>query len=358
MKEYRKMGIIAALLIAVMVFTCACGSTDGDAQENTAGDTSAGTESEAVSEAADAEEEDMRNISWLSVTDGELTDSDGKAVQLRGVSTHGLSWYPGYVNQESFSYFHDTWNANLIRLSMYTAEYNGYCTGGNQEELKALVKSGVQYAVAEDMYVIIDWHILSDGNPNTYKEEAKAFFAEMSAEFADCPNVIYEICNEPNGGVTWAEVKSYAEEVIPVIRANSPDSVIIVGTPTWSQDVDAAAADPLTGCGNVMYALHFYAATHKDDIRAKLQTALDAGLPVFVSEFGICDASGNGAIDEAEAEKWLSMLDENGISYAAWNVSNADETSAIFKASCDKTSGWTEDDLSESGKWLLGWYTR
>lgn len=68
------------------------------------------------------------------------------------------------------------------------------------------------------MYVIVDWHILSDGNPNSHKKEAKAFFKEMSKELKGYNNVIYEICNEPNNGTSWKEIKSYAKSVISTIR--------------------------------------------------------------------------------------------------------------------------------------------
>lgn len=288
----------------------------------------------------------------LRVEGTQLVDENGKAVQLRGISTHGLAWFPDYVNEECFRQFREEWNVNVIRLAMYTAETGGYCTGGDKDSLKQLIKDGVQYATNQDMYVIIDWHVLSDRNPNTYLQEAKDFFAEMSAEYADYDNVIYEICNEPNGGTGWKEIKSYAEEMIAVIRENDADGIILVGTPNWSQYVDQAAADPVTGYENIMYTLHFYAATHKDSLRQTMTAAIENGLPVFVSEYGICDASGSGAIDEKEAEKWINIMDAYGVSYVAWNLSNKNETSAILNSSCTKSSGFEKEDLSAAGKWL------
>ena len=288
----------------------------------------------------------------LHVEGTQLVDSDGNPVQLRGISTHGIAWFPDYINDACFKQLREEWNANVIRLAMYTAESGGYCTDGDKEALKTLVKNGVQYATAYDMYVIIDWHILSDNDPNTYKEEAKAFFAEMAKTYAGYDNVLYEICNEPNGGTSWSKIKSYAEEVIPVIREYDEDAIIIVGTPNWSQYVDQAAADPITGYDNIMYTLHFYAATHTDSLRATMRSAVEAGLPIFVSEYGICDASGNGAINEKQAQLWVDAMNELGISYVAWNLSNKNETSAILSSNCKKTSGFTEADLSASGKWL------
>lgn len=288
----------------------------------------------------------------LSVKGTDLVDQNGNKYQLKGVSTHGLAWFPEYVNKDAFRTFRDDWGANLIRLAMYTGESGGYCTDGNQDNLKKLIDSGVAYATELGMYVIIDWHILSDNNPLDNKDEAISFFQEVSAKYKDHDNVIYEICNEPNGGTTWADIKEYAEEVIPVIRANDKDAIILVGTPTWSQDVDLAAEDPITGYDNIMYTVHFYAATHKDNIRNKLTAAREKGLAVFISEFSICDASGNGSIDYDQAGKWMDLIHEYNLSYAGWNVSNKAETSSLIKSTCQKTGGWTDDDLSETGIWL------
>lgn len=289
----------------------------------------------------------------LHVKGTKLVDKKGHEVQLRGVSTHGLSWYPQYVNDKCFAQLHDKWGANVVRLAMYTEEYNGYCSGDakNRTDLKKRIKKGVRLAKKHKMYVIVDWHILSDGNPNSHKKEAKAFFREMSREFKGYNNVIYEICNEPNNGTSWKEIKSYARSVISTIRKNDKKAVIVVGTPTWSQDVDQAAADPIKG-DNIMYALHFYAATHKADLRNKMTAAINKGLPVFVTEYGICDASGNGAIDKREADRWIQTMDEYGVSYIAWNLSNKQESSSIIKSSCPKVSGFKKSELSDEGRWL------
>lgn len=291
----------------------------------------------------------------LQVKGNRLMDEKGNPVQLKGVSTHGLSWYPQYVNEDFFRQMRDEWNVEVVRLAMYTAEYNGYCVGdeGNKQTLKNIISEGVNHATNLGMYVIIDWHILSDSNPLQNKEEAKKFFAEMAERYQGYDNVIYEICNEPNSGAGWSDIKTYANEVIPVIRENDKDAIILVGTPNWSQFVNEAAADPITGYDNLMYVLHFYADTHRDDLRNTLQNAYNQGLPIFVSEFGICDASGNGAINVEEANKWIDLMDQNGISYCIWNLSNKDESSAFFKVDCNKSSGFTSEDLSEEALWYL-----
>lgn len=291
----------------------------------------------------------------LHVENGKLTGADGNTVQLYGMSTHGIAWFPQYINYDSFRTLRDDWNTNCIRLAMYTAEYGGYCAGGDKEQLKQLVRDGVSYATELGMYVIVDWHILSDCDPNQNKDEAIAFFREMSEAFADNDNVLYEICNEPNSGTSWDSIKSYAEEVIPVIREQKPDAVILVGTPTWSQEIDKSAASPLT-FDNIMYTLHFYAGTHKDDLRNRLETCAQNNLPVFVSEFGMCDASGNGANDFDSTTKWLDLLNKYQISFCCWNLANKDESSSVFKAASTALSDWTDEDFNESGRWIRDYF--
>lgn len=289
----------------------------------------------------------------LSVKGSQLVDESGQAVQLRGISTHGIAWFPDFVNQDAVTQLSKDWGANLFRIAMYTDENGGYCTDGDKEKLKALVTDGVEYAKQADMYVIVDWHILHDSNPLTHKAEALQFFKEMTEKLKGEKHVLYEICNEPNSGCSWEDIKTYANEVIPVIRENAPEAVILVGTPTWSQEIEKPQNDPITGYDNIMYTLHFYAATHKEDLRSKMVNAVEAGTPVFVSEYGLCDASGNGGNDLGQAQSWIDTMDQHGISYAVWSFCNKEETSALIASSCRKTSDFTREDLSESGKWIM-----
>lgn len=327
----------------------ATGSSDGTSDSDADSDEKSSADKKAVKAESGTP---FANHGALSVKGTDLVDKNGKQYQLKGVSTHGIAWFPDYVNKDAFKTFRDDWGANIVRLAMYTDENNGYCTDGDPEKLKKLVRAGVDAATELGMYVIVDWHILHDLTPLKYEEQAKAFFEEISSEYKNSDNIIYEICNEPNGGTSWADVKKYAEVIIPIIRANDSNAVIVVGTPTWSQDVDAAAKDPIKDYDNVMYALHFYAATHKDDLRNKLTAAKKSGLPIFVTEFSICEASGDGQIDYDSAKAWFDLINDNNLSYCAWNVSNKAEKSSLIKSSVNKTSGWSEDDLSDTGAWI------
>lgn len=296
----------------------------------------------------------VANHGELKVSGTDLVDASGKKFQIRGVSTHGIAWFPQYVNKDAFRTMRDEWGINCVRLAMYSGENSGYCTGGNQTELKNLVNSGVSYCTDLGLYAIIDWHVLGDQNPQTYQTQAIAFFDEMSKKYANYDNVLYEICNEPNGGTTWSQVKSYAEAVIPVIKKNNPDAIIIVGTPTWSQDVDQAAANPIKGYSNIMYTVHFYADTHKDWLRQRMVNAKKAGIPIFCTEFSICDASGNGALNVPEGNAWIKTMNDYNISYCIWSLCNKAESASLISSGCNKTSGWTAAELSEVGKWYVG----
>jgi len=286
---------------------------------------------------------------WLQVVGTTLCNEEGEPVVLRGMSSHGVHWYPQFTTQAA-SANTAAYGANLFRVAMYTGE-GGYISQPQAVLDKTL--QAVDGAIANDMYVIIDWHILSDGNPMTYRAEAKAFFDQVSRRYADEPAVLYEICNEPNGSVSWArDVKPYAQEMVEVIRANSPEAVILIGSPTWSQDIHQAAADPVAG-KNLMYTCHFYAGTHGQWLRDRIDGALAAGLPIFISEWGTSAADGSGGVFLDEAGRWLDFLDARGISWCNWSLCDKGETSAALRPGTSPDRPWTEGDLTESGKFVF-----
>ncbi|WP_081861343.1 cellulase family glycosylhydrolase [Butyrivibrio sp. AE2032] len=281
----------------------------------------------------------------LSVKGTKLIDEKGRDVVLRGVSFHGLSWFPEFVSKTHFKQLSQEWNCNLVRLPLYTDMYIRA-----KDDSVALVKQGIDYAIENDMYVIVDWHVLEDANPNLRLDFALEFFQEISTSYPSCPNLIFEICNEPNGETTWTDIYNYAQKVIPVIREHNPQAVIIVGTPVYDRTLMAAARKPLP-YDNVMYALHFYAGSHKEDLQAELLEGLERGLPVFISECGLTEASGDGPIDYEAAGVWFNILRDRGISYTIWSFSNKDETSAMFYPDYDPQYSFTDANLTPAGYW-------
>ena len=293
------------------------------------------------------------NCGRLQVLNGKLCSAQGEPVMLRGVSLNGLVTSESFLNEELFQELSRDDGVNLIRLAMYTYGVGivGYCTKGDKGRHKADIAKGVELAKAADMYVIIDWHILSDGDPNIYLEEAKAFFAEMAETYGGEEHVLYEICNEPNG-VDWQAVKTYAEQVIPVIREKAPEAVILVGNPDWSKDLYSVAADPLD-FDNLLYSLHFYAASHGQEYRDMTEQVSKSGLPVFVTEFGVTAASGGHPRDLESADLWIDLLEGENISYCMWSFSKVAEACSAIRSTVPKYSGFTRDDYTETGLWLL-----
>lgn len=293
-----------------------------------------------------------QNTGALQVKDSTLCDMDGNKVQLKGVSTHGIARMENFINQDMFLEMRNDWGVNIVRFAMYIHSMDGYVKSDLfKEKNTQIMEKGVQLATDCDMYALVDWHVLDEKTPMKYVEESKEFFDYFSAKYKDYDNIIYEICNEPNE-TEWSEIKEYANQVIPVIRANDPDAIIIVGTPEWSQRVDEALADPFD-FENIMYTLHFYSASHKDELRNRMLDCLDAGLPIFVTEYGVTNANGMMPRDLDEADKWMEALDENNISCCIWCLSKNGDACNLLARTADGFSGFEGDDFNETGKWYL-----
>ena len=290
---------------------------------------------------------------WLRVEGTQLVNFRGEAIQLKGVSSHGLQWWEGrYANGNAMRWLRDNWKINVFRLAMYTVQ-GGYV---ENRSVGDKVIQAVDAALNLGIYVVIDWHILLDGDPSWHKETAKQFFAAMSQRYKDNPGVLYEICNEPNGqGVSFKDkIKPYAEEVIPVIRQNSPKSVIIVGTGTWSQDVHEVADAPLA-FANVMYSLHFYAGSHTGWLRDRVAGALARNVPIFVTEWGTSAADGLGGNYFDEADRWVQFLDSKGISMINWSLTDKNESSSILRPGAASDGWWGDNNFSPSGFYVRRW---
>ena len=307
-----------------------------------------------------------------------LCGQDGEPIQLRGMSTHGLQWFPEIINDNAFAALAGDWDCNVVRLSMYVGEM-GYAT---DPSVKQQVIDGIELAKAHDMYAIVDWHVHAPGDPNAaVYAGAMDFFGEISDLYPDDPYIIYELCNEPSSnssggaGLTndqagWQRVKSYAEPIIDMLRDKGNSNVIIVGNPNWSQRPDLCADDPIDDA-NIAYALHFYSGTHMEaddsadrtNVMSNAIYAIGHGVAVFVSEWGTSEANGTGGPYIEEADGWIDFMNTHNISWVNWSLTNKNETSGAFipyqSGKSDATSldpgadqAWSARELSVSGEYV------
>ena len=285
-------------------------------------------------------------VSPLHVSGTALLNAEGDTMVLNGPSLGWHSNWGRFYNEGTVKALKEKWGANITRAAI-GAHPSGDCVNGySVDSVNAvnLAMKVIDAAIANDMYVICDWH-----SHNNTLADAKNFFTVITEKYGDKPNILYEIWNEPLD-IPWQEIRDYAAEVIPVIRKNAPGAVIIVGTPKWDQDVDIAAENPVDA-PNLLYPLHYYAGTHKDWNRDKAQKAIDAGLPLFISECGSMDHTGDGPIDYESWQAWMDFADSNNLSVLMWDIADKNETCSMISATAsDNGMEWKEDDLKEWAK--------
>jgi hypothetical protein len=287
----------------------------------------------------------------LKISNRQLCNESEKPIQLRGMSTHGLQWYGECYSFASTQALATQWGCDILRAAMYVDE-DGYLT--DKVGMKAKLDNLVDWTEQTGMYCIVDWHMLTPGDPNLHTADAIDFFRQEAQRNAGKKHVIYEICNEPNGVTTWADIKRYAEQIIPVIREYDAEAIILVGTPTWSSKPMDILSDPLTGANayNIMYTLHFYAAS--DFTQAYLNTALQT-VPIFVSEWGVSKFTGDNGNNYLNAQQWLNVLAGGNtagikVSWCNWSFCDKAETSAALKPFSCSTNNW--NNTSASGAWV------
>ncbi|UUL82485.1 glycoside hydrolase family 5 protein [Sphingomonas qomolangmaensis] len=278
----------------------------------------------------------------LQVRGNHIVGEHGRPVTLRGMSLFWSQWQGQYYNADAVRWLCSDWKIDVVRAAM-AVDSGGYLANPAAELAK--VEAVIDAAVANDIYVIIDWHA-----HQPYPEQAAAFFARIAGKYGALPNLIYEPYNEPLVEHGWADVlKPYHAAVLTAIRRVDQRNLVVAGTRSWSQDVDEAAADPLAD-PNLAYTLHFYAATHKQALRDKAAAAMAKGAALFVTEYGTTRADGDGVIDATETGVWWDFLEQHHIGYVNWSVADKAELSAALKPGAGPRGKWGEAMLTSSGK--------
>ena len=281
--------------------------------------------------------------SRLQVVGSQLCDESGSPVTLRGISLGWHNLWPRFYNKGAVKWLAKEWHADVIRAAVGASSVDDNYLE-NPEFAIQCVTPVIEAAIKNKVYVIIDWH-----SHEMHTAQAKSFFSQMAKKYGKHPNIIYELYNEPVND-SWQDLKQYATEIITEIRRYDPDNLILMGCPHWDQDIDLVAASPLEGVSNVMYTVHFYAATHKDYLRDKMRKAVEGGLPVFVSECAGMEASGDGPLDAAEWQKWVDTMEQLRISYVCWSLSDKNETCSMLLPRAKSCGDWTDDLIKPWGK--------
>lgn len=288
----------------------------------------------------------------LQVKGNKIVDKNGQSVSFAGNS---LFWSNATDTNDFYSaatvnHLASDWNSGIVRVAMGVKEPwdggTGYVDSPNFQETK--IRKVIDAAIDRGIYVIIDWHT---HEAEKYEREAKTFFKKMARLYGNQPNIIYEVYNEPINQ-SWSTVKSYSEEVIKAIRSEDPDNLVIVGSPTWSQDVDKAADNPLAD-RNTAYTLHFYSGTHKQWLRDRAIAAMNKGIALFITEWGAVNADGDGVADRAETAKWMKFCEDYGVSHVNWSVADKAEGASVVQ-NARGISGLRNNQLTATGSYIRG----
>lgn len=295
-----------------------------------------------------AQSNPVKQWGQLQVRGAQLCDQQGNPVVLRGVSFGWHNIWPRFYNKKAVRTLHRDWNATVVRAAMGVTTVEDNYLDNPQFALQC-IEPVIKAAIKEGIYVIIDWHA-----HEMHTLKAKDFFSQMAQKYGRYPNIIYELYNEPVED-SWESLKQYATEIITEIRRYDPDNIILMGCPHWDQDIHLVAESPLTGVSNVMYTLHFYASTHKEYLRDRMEDAAKRGLPIFVSESGVTEASGNGKIDPESQQLWIDRMEKLKISWVCWSISDKDESCSMLLPRATATGPWADDVIKRSGKLTRGY---
>ncbi|MFN6945510.1 MAG: cellulase family glycosylhydrolase, partial [Cytophagaceae bacterium] len=289
----------------------------------------------------------------LGVSGRHVVDQHGNPVQLQGMSLFWSNWSPSGDGGNYWTYgaireTRDNWCANIVRAAMGVERPGGYLSHPNTQKQK--VKDVIEWAIQLGMYVVVDWHSYE---AHLYQQDAIDFFTEIAQEYGHHPNIIYEVYNEPLQNVSWPNtIKPYCEAVIAAIRQHDTNNIIVCGTPDWSQRVDLAANDPITGHSNIAYVLHYYAGSHGQQIRNYANQALNQNICLFVTEYGVVNADGRGNVNAASANEWYNWMNANQISHCNWSLHDKEddgETASALRRNTSAQGGWADSDLTASG---------
>jgi hypothetical protein len=323
----------------------------------------------------------------LRVSGNHLVDAGGATIQLRGVNVSGLEfvaaqgWSPGNpwggaTGDATPNWLvMKTWRINVVRIPLNEASWLGSnCKNAKGEvrnpdpghNYRDTVSNAIDEATNAGLYIIIDLHWTAPNgfcplaqNPMADEDNSSNFWRQVATRFKDRANVAFEPFNEPYfswlapGETDWSVMRDGGtftqyvtgdgarytspynwkalgmQAIVNLIRATGAKNVILIGAPSWSQDLSQWVRfkphDPLDQIAAVWHAYPNSdkvgdpkSAEPKLGISAynSVQSILDAGYPVVITEFG--DHNAPGSVGSPFASKLLPWADKAGVSYLGW----------------------------------------
>jgi endoglucanase len=322
------------------------------------------------------------------VSGNHLVDGAGNTVQLRGVSVSGLEfiaaqgWSPanpwGGQTGDATPNWNTikSWKVNTVRIPLNEASWLDYqctdATGATRDpdpghNYQSTVKTAVTQATAAGLYVILDLHWTAPGkfcplaqNPMADADHSIDFWKSLAATFKDSSNVLFELFNEPffywmtSGSDPWTVLRdggtftqyvtgsasqytaNYTwqsagmQQMLDAVRGTGATNVVLVGAPSWSQDlsewVSFKPTDPLSQVAAVWHAYPESGVVGSAEASVpKLGTdaytwgdnVLKAGIPLVLTETG--DHNASGTVGAPFVSKVVPWADQVGASYLGWS---------------------------------------
>jgi endoglucanase len=234
------------------------------------------------------------NTPWLSVSGRFIRDPQGNSVVLRGVSLIDVSvansrprnavTLTNMITNDA-----DGWYARVVRFPVYPNAIDGQpgWLANPDTYFNHHLDPAIQNCISKQIYCIIDWHYISDYTSSTIDTATRAFWSYVAPRYANTPNVIFELYNEPIYPDNWITWKTTAQPWVNLIRSFAPNNLILIGGPRWSQNVSSAASDPFEG-RNLVYVAHIYPG-HGDGDRHTWDSWFGNAansVPFFITEWG------------------------------------------------------------------------
>jgi hypothetical protein len=268
-----------------------------------------------------------------------IKDGTGNPVTLHGVALADLdAIYKGDRNQAVTTTLFDIidrgcaegWYIDVFRLTVHPevrdeTGSHGWLHYDPSQYFTRILDPAVRYAIKKGKYVIIDWHYIGArwdvpevaANTKRFWLGSGAWHG-VAALYANNPNVLFELFNEPGSG-TWSDWKVTAQEWIKDIRSKGANNIIIVGGPSWSQVIPQRSSELIPGA-NIAYACHIYPVHVRWSIPDWIEYVSGVA-PVIMTEWGF-EKNGPVAVDgtaSSYGRKYKAYINSKpNVGWVAW----------------------------------------